>query len=180
MPSPIVPPKLRPWLFGLYALAALLFLQPFIEAFSATWPPRMEEVGWRFAVTGILYTMLPTVLFALLIAAIAAFFLGHRTGLRVVGVISLILGVVIILLTASFALDALQLRRIVRTEAKGGYDLAGIKAVVTALLAIASCAALGVGAFRATRRVGATGGSRRRRGGDALLVGQPRGHRPPS
>ncbi|HEU4828186.1 MAG TPA: hypothetical protein VFT04_03220, partial [Gemmatimonadales bacterium] len=102
------------------------------------------------------------------------------TGLRVVGIISLVLGVVVLLLTVSFALDALQLRRIVRTEAKGGYDLAGIKAVVTALLAIASCAALGVGAFRATRRIGAPSGARRRAAGDALLVGQQRGHRRPS
>jgi hypothetical protein len=178
MRNAIVSPRLRPWLFGLYALAALLFLQPFIEAFSATWPPRTAELGWRFAVTGILYTMLPTVLFALLIAAVAAFFLGHRTGLRVVGVIALILGVVVTLLTASFVLDALQLRRIVRTEAKGGYDLAGIKAVVTALIAIASCAALGVGAFRATQRSGAPGPSRRRAAGEGIVIGQ-RGHRSP-
>jgi hypothetical protein len=177
MRNEIVSPKLRPWLFGLYALAALLFLQPFIEAFAATWPPRTAEVGWRFAVTGILYTMLPTVLFALLIAAVTAFFLGHRTGLRVVGIVALVLGVVVLLLTASFALDALQLRRIVRPEAKGGYDLAGIKAVVTALLAIASCTALGVGAFRATQRIGAPGASRRRAAPDGLVIGQ-RGHRP--
>ena len=179
MRNAIVSPKFRPWLFGLYALAALLFLQPFIEAFSATWPPRAAEVGWRFAVTGILYTMLPTVLIALLIAAVAAFFLGHRTGLRIVGVIALVLGVVVILLTASFSLDALQLRRIVRPEAKGGYDLAGIKAVITALLAIASCTALGVGAFRATRRIGPAATERRRGPGEGLLVGQ-RGHRPPN
>lgn len=177
MRNAIVSPKLRPWLFGLYALAVLLFLQPFIEAFAATWPPRASEVGWRFAVTGILYTMLPTVLVALLIAAVAAFFLGHRTGLRIVGVIALVLGVVVILLTSSFALDALQLRRIVRPEAKGGYDLAGIKAVVTALLAIASCTVLGVGAFRATQRLPAPEASRRRGAGEGLLVGQ-RGHRP--
>ena len=179
MRNAIVSPQLRPWLFGLYALAALLFLQPFIEAFSATWPPRTGEVGWRFAVTGILYTMLPTVLFALLIAAVAAFFLGHRTGLRVVGIVALVLGVVVILLTASFTLDALQLRRIVRPEAKGGYDLAGIKAVVTALLAIASCTALGIGAFRATQRSGAPTAARRRAPGEGLLVGQ-REHRPPT
>ena len=179
MRNAIVPPKLRPWLFGLYALAVLLFLQPFIEAFSATWPPRAGEVGWRFAVTGILYTMLPTVLFSLLIAAVAAFFLGHRTGLRLVGVVALVLGVVVILLTASFTLDALQLRRIVRPEAKGGYDLAGMKAVITALLAIAACTALGVGAFRATRRIGPVVVERKREPGEGLLVGQ-RGHRPPS
>lgn len=179
MRNVIVSPQLRPWLFGLYALAALLFLQPFIEAFSATWPPRTGEVGWRFAVTGILYTMLPTVLVALLIAAVAAFFLGHRTGLRVVGVVALILGVVVILLTASFSLDALQLRRVVRPEAKGGYDLAGIKAVVTALLAIASCTTLGIGAFRATQRIGSPTAARKRAPGEGLLVGQ-RGHRPPT
>ncbi len=179
MRNAIVSPQLRPWLFGLYALAALLFLQPFIEAFAATWPPRAGEVGWRFAVTGILYTMLPTVLFALLIAAVAAFFLGHRTGLRVVGVVALVLGVVVILLTASFTLDAVQLRRIVRTEARGGYDLAGIKAVVTALLAIASCSALGIGAFRATQRIGPAPVARKRAPGEGLLVGQ-RGPRPPT
>ena len=174
----LIPHHARRWTFGLYALALLLFLQPFIETTSAVWPFRFGEVGWRFATVGILYTMLPTLLFALLIMAIAAFLLGHRTVLQIGGVLALILGVAVILLTSSFALDALQLRRIVRPDARGGYDLAIIKTVVTALIAIAACTMLGVGAFRATQRLGVPGAARRRDAGAGLLVGQREPRRP--
>ena len=179
MKRELIPSRTRRWTFGLYALALLLFLQPFAETASTVWPFRFGEVGWRFAAVGILYTMLPTLLFALLVAAIAAYLLGHRTALRVDGVIAMVLGVGILLLTVGFVLDAVQLRRIVRPEAKGGYDLTVIKALVTAALALVGCAMLGVATFRSGRRLVPPGGDRRRaRGGEGLLVGQQ--PRPPA
>jgi hypothetical protein len=170
----MIPARYRPWTLGLYPLAGLLFLQPFIEAGAATWPPRLAEVGWRFASVGILYTMLPTLLFSLLIAAIAAFLLEHRTPLRIVGVAALVLAVAIVLLSTGFILDAVQLRRIVRPDARGGYDLTAIKALITAIVAITACAMLGVGAFRATRRLPGQERTRRRTAGEGLLIGQER------
>ncbi|HEX6645480.1 MAG TPA: hypothetical protein VF037_12435 [Gemmatimonadales bacterium] len=171
MPPVMIPPRYRSWTLGLYLLAALLFLQPFIEAAAATWPPRLGEVGWRFASVGILYTMLPTLLFSLLLAATAAFLLEHRTVLRVIGAAALVLAVAIVLLSTGFVLDAVQLRRIVRPDARGGYDLTTVKALVTAIVAITGCAMLGVGAFRATRRLAGPERSRRR-AGEGLLIGQ--------
>lgn len=165
--------KARPWLLGLYPLALLLFLQPFIEALGATWPVRAAEVWWRFAFTGVFYTMLPTLLVALLIAAGAAYLLRHRVTLRVVGVISIVFSIAIVLLTASFALDAIQMRRLVRPEALGGFDRAAIKALVTAVLASLAGVVLGVGAFRSSRRSAAQALPRRRTAGEGLLVGQP-------
>jgi len=178
MVSDLGSPRLQPWLYGLYALALLLFVQPFAETASASWPPRLDEVGWRFAAVGILYTMLPTLLFALLIAATAAYLLGHRTGLRIIGVVALVFAVAVVLLTAGFVLDAVQLRRIVRPEARGGYDLASVKAIIAALVAVVGCAMLGVAAFKVTRRFAAVEGVRRRTAGEGLLVG--RESRPPS
>lgn len=179
MVTAFIPARFRPWMYGLYALALLLFLQPFVETAATSWPPRFGEVGWRFASVGILYTMLPTVLVALVVAAIAAFLLQHRTMLRIVGVISLILGVTVFLLTIGFILDAVQLRRIVRPEAQGGYDLTGIKALITAVIAIVSCTMLGIGSFRATRRGLGVPVARRAAAGEGLLIGQQR-TRPPA
>jgi hypothetical protein len=164
--------RARPWIYGLYLLALVLLAQPLIETVAATWPLRPGLVGWRFAFTGIFYTMLPTTMVALLTAAGAAWLLGHRAVLRAVAVLSVLLAGGVILLTVSFGLDALQMRKLVRPEAKAGFDAASLKAVLTAGLAVIGCVTLSVGAFRATRRPAAAV-MRRREAGEGIVVGRP-------
>jgi uncharacterized membrane protein YraQ (UPF0718 family) len=171
MPSDSPTLHARPWLHGLYLLALVLLLQPLIETVAATWPVRPSLVGWRFAFIGIFYTMLPTVLVGLLIAAGAAYLLRHRGVLQVVAVLAVLLGGVIVLLTVSFGLDALQMRKLVRPEAKGGFDMASIKALLTAGIATIACIALAFGGFRTGRKPLVTE-HRRRQPGDGLVVGQ--------
>lgn len=171
MPSDTPTLHARPWLYGLYLLALVLLLQPLIETVSATWPVRPSLVGWRFAFTGIFYTMLPTTLVALLIAAGAAYLLRHRVVLRIVAILAVLLGGVIVLLTVSFGLDALQMRKLVRPEAKSGFDMASLKALLTAGIAIIGCIALAFGGFRTSRKpLGAE--QRRRQPGEGLVIGQ--------
>ena len=170
MPSDTPTLHARPWLHGLYLLALVLLVQPLIETVAATWPVRPSLVGWRFAFTGIFYTMLPTTLVALLIAAGGAWLLGHRIMLRTVAAVSVLLAGMIVLLTVSFGLDALQMRKLVRVEAKSGFDAASLKAVLTAGFAVIACVTLSVGGFRATRK--ATG-ERRRQPGEGLVIGRP-------
>ncbi len=172
MPTVHQPLRARPWLFGLYLLALVLLAQPLIETAAATWPLRPGLVGWRFAFTGIFYTMLPTTMVALLIAAGAAFLLGHRGVLRTVAVLTVILGAIVVLLTVSFGLDALQMRKLVRQEAKSGFDAASLKAVLTAAFAVIACVTLSVGGFRASRKP-AGAAQRRRQPGEGLVIGRP-------
>lgn len=172
--SDTIPATPRRWLQGLYFLALLLFVQPLIEAGSNTWPPRLGEVTWRFGFGGILSTMLPTVAFAMLVAAVGAYLLGHRKALRGIGWFSLALALVLVVMLAGFGLDALQMRKLVRPEAVGGFDMAVLKAVFVMLLAIVACIALGLGALRATA-LAPQPVLRRRAAGEGLLVG----HAPP-
>lgn len=175
--SDTVPATPRRWLQGLYFLALLLFVQPFIEAGSNTWPPRLGEITWRFGFGGIFSTMLPTVAFAMLVAATAAYLLGHRKTLRGIGWLALALALMLVFMLAGFGLDAVQLRKLVRAEAVGGFDMAVLKAVFVTLLAIVACIALGLGALRATALTPEPV-LRRRAAGEGLLVGHaPRGDR---
>jgi hypothetical protein len=163
--------RARPWLYGLYLLALVLLAQPLIETAAATWPLRPGLVGWRFAFTGIFYTMLPTTMVALLIAAGAAYLLGHRLVLRTVAVACVLLAGIIVLLTVSFGLDALQMRKLVRAEALDGFDAASLKAVLTAGFAVIACVSLSIGGFRVTRRSAAEA-HRRRNPGEGLVIGR--------
>jgi chromate transport protein ChrA len=159
-------------MYGLYLLALVLLAQPLIETAAATWPLRPGLVGWRFAFTGIFYTMLPTTMVALFIAAGTSWLLGHRAVLRTVAVLTVVLGGVIALLTVSFGLDALQMRKLVRPEANAGFDAASLKALLTAGLAIIACVSISIGVFRATRRPAGTA-HRLRQPGEGLIIGRP-------
>lgn len=172
MPTNTLRHRARPWMHGLYLLALVLLAQPLIETAAATWPLRPGLVGWRFAFTGIFYTMLPTTLVALLIGAGTAWLLGHRAVLRTVAVLCVVLGGIIVLLTVSFGLDALQMRKLVRAEAKSGFDAASLKAVLTAGLAIIACLSISIGGFRIARRP-AGAPHRRRQPGEGIVIGRP-------
>jgi len=74
--------------------------------------------------------------------------------------------------TASFMLDYVQLRRMIRPDVKGGFDLAALKAAASALLAILALTFVGIGGIRASRLPADKRAPRRRETGEGLIVGQ--------
>jgi chromate transport protein ChrA len=165
--------SIRPWLRGLYPLGALLIAQPVLEVVAAAWPLRFGEVGWRFGVTGSFLLLVGTFVVGIGVIVLAAWLLGHRIALRVTGIVSLVIAVCMVLAAASFALDYVQLRRLVRPDLTGRFNVTGLRAGVSMLLAIIALSVLGWSGIRASRPLDAKGRTARRtRAGQGLIVGR--------
>ncbi len=162
----------RPWLRGLYALGALLLLQPPLEVVAAAWPLRLSEVGWRFGFVGGLQHLISTFVVGMALLALAAYLLQHRLVLRGVAIAALLMGVLLILGMASFALDYVQLRRMVRPELVGKFDMAAMRAGISLLLAIVALSVLGYTGMVASRVTDGRRATRRSSAGEGLIVGR--------
>lgn len=162
----------RPWLLGLYPVAILLIVQPIAETLAAAWPLRMSEVGWRFGVTGSFELLVGTFVVGIGLLVLAAWLLGHRIVLRAVSVSALVIACLMVLGAASFTLDVVQLRRMVRPDLLGGFQLAAGKAAVSALLAIIALAVLGYRGIVASRAPQNERAPRKRTAREGLIVGQ--------
>jgi hypothetical protein len=161
----------RPWLLGLYGLGALLLVQPPLEVISAAWPLRFGEVGWRFGVIGSFQQLATTFVVGVGLVILAAYLLRHRLVVRATAVVALVVVVLFILGAAGFALDYVQLRRMVRPEMVHAFDMTTMRAGVSALLSIIALSVLGytgimVSRLPAARRV------TRRKAGEGLIVGR--------
>ncbi len=124
-----------------YLVGLLFVFTPFVDSVAQVWPPMLGSAGWRYGLVGIGANFLISVLFGILLLAVVAAVRGHRSMLRAVGVLSLILALASVGAAIAFALDALQ----VRTSIPGGnaqalrmFDIgavkAGLKYLVSALV----------------------------------------------
>ena len=86
--------------------------------------------------------------------------------------VSLSLLAFILLASASFALDWVQLRMIIRTDLKGGFDITAAKAVIGGALGTTAFVLLGYAAIRASRRPGSVRDTRKAARGEGLVIGQ--------
>ena len=161
----------RPWLLGLYGLGALLVIQPPVEVISAAWPLRFGEVGWRFGVIGSFQQIATTFVVGVGVTMLAAYLLRHRLVLRTAAVVALVVVVLFILGAAGFALDYVQLRRMVRPELVHSFDMTTMRAGVSALLSIIALAVLGYTGILASR-VSVARRVTRREAGEGLIVGR--------
>lgn len=162
----------RPWVYSLYAVALLLIVQPVAEALAFSWPIRFGEVGWRFGMVGSFFTLLGTFIVGVALLLLTAYLLGHRRVVRVGGIISIVLGALLTVASASFALDWVQLRMIIRTDLKGGFDITAAKAVVGGVLGTTAFVLLGYAAIRASRRQASARDTRKAGRGEGLVIGQ--------
>jgi hypothetical protein len=162
----------RAWLPAVYLLALVLVLLPFVETIAGGWPPRPGEVSWRFGTVGIFANFLGTLFLGLLIGAVTAHLLGHRVVVRALSVAAMFMALVLVLAMAGFALDYVQLRRMVRPELKGKFDVESMKATATTLVAIVAGLWLGIGGLRASRPPERGETTHRRVKGEGLVVGR--------
>ncbi len=162
----------RPWVYSLYAVGLLLIIQPLAEALAFAWPVRFGEVGWRFGMVGSFFTLLGTFIVGVALVLLTGYLLGHRRVVRVGGIVAIVLGAMLIVASASFALDWVQLRMIIRTDLKGGFDITGAKAIIGGVLGTTAFVLLGYAAIRASRRPASARDARKATRGEGLVVGQ--------
>jgi hypothetical protein len=154
-------------------LLALLYLAGFLIAVDQladvlvtvlSTPVAFDSVQWRFGVFGLLATRTSVLLMAEVMVFAAAVGLDHRNLLAGLGVLNLVLAVCVLAGLVLFALDALQLRSMVRAGSALRYDSATLRAAGVALFAGILLAWSGIASLRA----GSFGKGRQREA--ALLI----------
>lgn len=154
---------------AVYAAAALVLLDQGAELVAALVPFRAGEVDWRFGAFGLLVGRTTTAVLADVLVFVAAVGSGHRTFLRVWGVVHLAVAAVVVTTLVIFSLDVVELRRRVTVDAAGTFLVSSLRAGVVAVVAAVYCVWAGVAAFRAPGQPVANG-----RGATApLLVQRP-------
>jgi hypothetical protein len=133
----------------LYFIAALFIATPLMDFAGTVWPLRLGNVQWRFGALGLLSGFLLTPMLGVILASIAASSLGHRRTLRVIGMLSAALSVVILLVIAAFTLDTLQLKASVPAENQRAFVAAGGKAMLKYITSLVGFLWLGLGIMKA-------------------------------
>ena len=136
---------------ALYPVGILLTLVPLVDLGLRVFPPKFGTVQWRFATLGLLAGNLGTVLLGLGLIGLLAALAGHRTVLRVLGIVSLIGGVLLVAGLGMFTLDALQVRRTANPQFLQALTVSSIGALFTGFLALIALFSIGLGALTATK-----------------------------
>jgi hypothetical protein len=135
-----------------YVVLMMAAIFPLIDYAVGLWPFALGNATWRFGAIGLLtnYAVGATVsLFFLLVLAVAS---NDRKVLLVLGTVAALAAISLVAGSASFVLDALQVRGRVTPQALRHFEYAAAQAVVKMVgLAIAN-ALMSRSAFKATRR----------------------------
>lgn len=124
----------RTLLGAAYPILAVVIVHRLVEVAISITPLRLDDVTWRFGATGLLIGAAPMIALAVALIFIVASLLDHRIGARWVGIIAIVFGVIVAVSVLSFGLDALQVRRMIREDAKPGFDDASLKSLMIAVL----------------------------------------------
>jgi hypothetical protein len=139
------------YLKGIYPVGLLLTLVPLVDIALRVFPPKFDTVQWRFAAVGLLAGNLGTVMLGLALTGLIATFVGHRKVLKVLGIVSMVGGVLLVAALGMFLLDALQVRRTVNPNFKQALTVSSIGALFTGGLGIIALFSIGVGAWVASK-----------------------------
>lgn len=134
-----------------YAVALMLVLIPLSEMLLRVWPLRLGEASWRFGAVGLFSNALMTPLLGLTFAGMLAFIYGHRRTIRTISVVLGVSGLILVLASGMFILDALQMRASVVPEAKLAFDVASAQALLKLGLFTVVGFVMAVGGWRSTK-----------------------------
>ncbi|HEV8355781.1 MAG TPA: hypothetical protein VGQ17_03340 [Gemmatimonadales bacterium] len=141
-------------LLGLLYLAGILLAADQIADLISTIlanPVALDSIEWRFGAFGLAASRVSVFLVADVMLFTAAVARDDRNALRLLGVVNLIIALALVVGVGLFGLDALQLRRLVRSGASRRYDAASIRAAGVSLLGVVLLVWSGIMSFRSSR-----------------------------
>jgi hypothetical protein len=153
----------------IFALGAVL---PLVELVLAVSPLKPTQVMWRFGAVGLFASAAAAPLIMLLFLYGVALFSEDRVILYVLGTLTALAAAIMLVGSAGFTLDALQMKRQVAAGAMTKFAVASVLAFVKLVLQSIAAIVLAVSAFRAARALKREVAKRPNRSG-ALVVGQP-------
>lgn len=154
---------------GVVVLLAILVLSAIGDVLVATMPFAFDEAQWRFRAFGSVLAQAPQLTLIVLVFLLAGVVGIYRPALRIGALLGMVLAVLFVILVPFFALDFLQLRRMVAVAARDRYDLAAMKTAAMAAVFAPFLFWMGWRAWVAARN---PKDSARREKGDGLVVGQ--------
>lgn len=137
----------------MYGVALALYLYPVADLFFTMVPVRPDSVQWRYGAVAFGAQTLWSQLLALGLVGVVAFWLGHRIMLRIVGIYSFVLALIVVAAIGSAALDFVQLRRATSPMAYRKFDAGAYRLFVQCGLSVPILAVLGWGALKAGREL---------------------------
>jgi hypothetical protein len=155
---------------GLYIFTLSLIAWPVADLVLNIWPLQPGNTQWRYGAAGLLSSFLHTPMLGLVVALATAYVAGHRTILRLLGVLQIAVATVLLAIMALFIVDLFD---VAGTRPPGGLPtmLTGV-AVASGKYLVAALAMglLGLGILR-----GAPGRDRGRRDPARGVVVRPGG-----
>jgi hypothetical protein len=154
----------------LYLGAFLLVVVPFVQAGSQLWPLQLGNIQWRFSAANALSSVLLLPFLGLTLLVFAARIAANRTAAKFAGAIGAVLSVVLLASLALFALDALQLKKIVPSQQMNAFNMTAIRVSFVTVLFIPSFALVGLAGLRSKKRPDFL--NKKAEKGVGLIVGQ--------
>jgi hypothetical protein len=134
-----------------YIVAVAFMVLPVLDQLMQLVPRvHIHDAGWRFGALGLLSNILLLPLLGMTLAfAISAIF-EHRTWQRVLSIVAVVGIVLIVVAIGMFALDAIQVRSLMRAERLSSWTLATLTATAKYLLAAVTLAFFAKAGFAAS------------------------------
>ncbi|MDX2260975.1 MAG: hypothetical protein SFU84_04660 [Gemmatimonadales bacterium] len=150
------------------AVLVVVTLSPLADVLVPALPVATGEVRWRFQVFGTVLAALPQLAFLLAAITAVGIFGGRRVAVRGAAIAALVLALVAGLLLVPFALDFLDMRRLVPVDRKNNFDMAAMKTGAFGGLFTLALAYLGWKGMQGSVKEKTT----ERKQGQGLVVGQ--------
>lgn len=133
--------NLSPWaVWGLYLFAGVLIASPLIDLFSTAWPLRPADVSWRYGFLGLAAGYLHTPMLGAVLAMAVAYWQGHASALRALGIVGLAVAAVLLPVLALWPMDVLQMRALRPPEGRSGIVIGG---AIQEIKYLGTCVVLG-------------------------------------
>ncbi|MEP6732006.1 MAG: hypothetical protein ABJE10_15270 [bacterium] len=157
-----------------YLFLGIAMVLPLLDLLVSVYPLRLGTVVWRFGAVGLLSSAIGAPLLVLFFIFALALFAGDRRVIVTVGVISVLIALLLVASTGSFALDALQMKRRVQAAAQERFMMASMQAMLKLILEAISAIVLALSSFRALKKVKLAAARNEPRNSGSLVMGRSR------
>jgi hypothetical protein len=177
MPPTVTPltGRSQTFVFALIGLMVIMGTSPLFEMLVIRWPLRFGEAPWRFQTFQLFLENGPQLAVLISVLAIVGLLTGNRILIRSAAVAFGVIAFVTLVVLLLFVLDFLQVRRIVRQEAKATFNGGVLKNLMFGGLLVIGAGWTALKGWQSSEPPDATA---RRVKGEGLVVGQPKEPRP--
>ncbi len=135
---------------ALYLAGFIVLLDQAAILAASVYPIAAGSVNWRFGAVGLAAGRATPFLLADLLVLAAAMLAGHRTLLRVLALLHLLLGVLLLGALGMFILDTVEIRQLIPLDARRQAIVSASRAAIALVAVAIYCLVVAVRVIRAT------------------------------